>query len=267
MTLLLLDAHSHLHGEFPLDAYLEGAWENFRRNAAGRGPGEWAACLFVAETESSRARARLERARTREHRGPRSGWELTLTAESVSWIAQHRDGRELHLILGRQLETEEGIEVLQIGTLAGPAESQPDLRGSVARTRREGGFPVVPWGAGKWTLGRKSALLATLEAWEPGEVAFADSAVRPSALPPHPVLTHARQLGFPVLAGTDPLPFPAHARRSGALASALRLTLDRQRPWSQLRRRLARSELRPEIVGKRDSLARLIADQARLRLR
>lgn len=264
MSLVLVDAHSHLHTPFPLAAYLDGAWENFRRSAASLGRSDWRGCLFLAETERSRARERLRDPGDSGMAG--SGWSLVSTGEPVSRIVRHEDGRELVLVLGRQHGVAEGLEVLQVGALTGEDGSGGDLQGTIDGIRDAGGFPVIPWGFGKWSFGRKRVLLECLEQRSPGELALADSGLRPAAFPAHTVLARARELGFAVLAGTDPLPLRDHARRSGSLAAGLELSLGRERPWSRLVRRLASPDVRPAVVGERESLTKLLVDQARLRL-
>lgn len=271
-AVILLDAHAHLHPGFPLDAFLDGAWEHFRRLASPRTPGEWTGCLFVAGTASAPVGPRLARAGeggrepAEQRRAGPPAWSVG-SDDGGARTARHRDGRELLLVLGTQLETEEGVELLRIGASDPPRGRRPELRRAISEVREAGGLAVLPWGFGKWTLGRKRLLLAGLEAWAPGEVALADSAARPAALPPHPVLTRARRLGHPVLGGTDPLPFPSHARRAGSFAAKLGGSLEPGPPWPRLRARLTSPDERAELVGRRDGLATLLLHQARLRLR
>lgn len=265
--ILLLDAHSHLYSQFPLDIYLQGAWENFNRLPAARQAVDWTGCLFVAETAASRVHGRLEQYHAGREGADSGGWELVPTAERTSWVARHPEGRELLLILGRQLRAEGGIEVLQVGTLDTVSEPGIDLVETVGKIRSAGGFSVLPWGFGKWTLRRKRFLLECLESWEPGQLALADSAGRPAIFPDHPVLARARELGFPVLGGTDPFPFSSHARRSGGLATALDVSVGKREPWSELRRKLVELERQPRIVGERDRLPGLVANQIKLVIR
>lgn len=264
MTLLLLDAHSHLHPAFSLGAYLEGARDALVHHTSGRRQTTWQGCLWVAETETGEVTGRLERARTGVDEHASAGWSLTRTEESVSWVAHHPDGQRIFLILGSQLRTNDGFEVLQIGSLDRDDGPPTDLRTRVARVLERGAYPVIPWGFGKWTLRRKGVLLDCLRAWDPADVALADSALRPRELPGHPVLAEARQRGFTVLAGTDPLPLPPHERGSGRYVAALDAELSTDRPWADLRDLLPGAE--PALLGQRDRLLRSLRDQVRLRL-
>lgn len=263
--MLLLDAHSHLHPGFPLDAYLDGAQCSFDRIAVERRLSNWKGCLWIFDTAASNVRHRLERARVQTGEVGFSGWKLMPTDEPVSWIAEHEDGDRLLLILGRQLPTDDGFEVLQVGASDHAPDPLLNLESQVSRVRERGAYPVVPWGFGKWTFRRKNILLGCLAAWNPEEVALADSALRPRGLPAHPVLSTAQARSFSVLAGTDPLPFPSHAHRSGRYVAGLDIELSTNRPWFELRQALP--YVTPKLVGQRDGLARTLWDQIRLRIR
>lgn len=264
MSRLLLDAHSHLQLTFSVFAYLDGASKNFSRLPPIRDDSECQGCLFVTDTEKSRASDRLRRFQNRTYSFPSSNWRLTDTAEPASLIGEHNVGTKIVLILGRQLRTTDGFEVLQIGSLARESGSPSDLGTQVPRVLERGGYPVIPWGFGKWTLRRKRILLDCLRAWDPQDVALADSALRPRVLSDHPILSAARERGFTILAGTDPLPLPSHERRSGRFVSALDVELDLDRPWADLRTHLSGAQ--PAVLGERDSLIRSLWDQARLRI-
>lgn len=262
--MLLLDAHSHLHPRFRLAAFLDGARASFARLASARGLSAWQGCLWVADTATSGVRGRLERARRRGDEFDPAGWRVTPTEEPVSWVARHRDGGRLLLILGRQLRTDEGLEVLQVGSLAQADGTPSGVREQVSGVLERGGYPVVPWGFGKWTLRRKRVLLDCLRAWDPREVVLADSALRPRGLSSQAVLSAAREQRFTVLAGTDPLPLASHENGSGRFVAALDLELSTDRPWSELRASLP--DVTPALIGQRDSLVRSLWDQTRLRL-
>lgn len=265
MSRLLLDAHSHLHPQFPLRDYLDGAWASFSRRASARKISSWQGCLLVAETEAAHVRNRLQRAT--EDAGTAGEWKLMPTDERVSRIAQHTDGRRIFLVLGRQIRTTDGFEVLQAGALQDWSGTAADVRTQVARVREQGAYPILPWGFGKWSFGRREILLECLDGWEPRHVALADSALRPRIFAGHPVLAVARQRGFPVLAGTDPLPFPSHARRSGRYATTMDLELPLDRPWARLRAALENPDGVPALAGRRDGLVESLWNQARLRIR
>ena len=149
--------------------------------------------------------------RLREFDGDR--WRL-VEWDEVTWRLERTDGEGLTLIRGRQCATEEGLEVLIVGTANAIPDGRPffDLiEGWVDRPA----LVMLPWGFGKWT-GRRGRLVAkALENFGERGLLLADTAARPEWTRPPRLLRRAAARGSLVPAGSDPFPFAACLRHVG----------------------------------------------------
>lgn len=263
----LVDAHAHLHACFGLEAFLDGAWEAFRRAAAGLGRPLDQGLLLLAQTAGDERFERLaaEAAPPRAEPARPRGWSLTRTAEPESLVARRADGARVVLACGRQIRTAEGLELLALATGARFADGQP-IAAAVRAIEAAGAIPVLPWGVGKWT-GRRGRIVANLiDTGRPG-LACGDNANRPLLWPEPGLLRRARSRGLRVLPGSDPLPLPSETGRAGRFGFALDGALDADQPARDLARRLADPGTPLVSYGRLESPWRFARNQALLRLR
>lgn len=255
---VLVDAHVHVHPGFAGDAFLDAAWENFRKAAVALGRAEvFLGCLLLAEMRDSRW------FRQAWH-GLDGAWSFERISEAESLVARRASGESLLVIAGRQIVTREGLEVL---ALAGDAEVPDGLPFGEAleRVRASGALPVLPWGFGKW-WGRRGKLVAGALAHRGSAVLFlGDNAGRPAAGGAPRLFQEAQARGVAVLPGSDPLPLPWHTGRAGSYGFVLEGGLSDDSPASDLRRRLRELQGSPRSFGRRVTLPDFLRDQAALR--
>lgn len=263
----LVDAHSHLHACFELEAFLDGAWRAFGRAAAELGRTLDCGVLLLAQTAGDERFERLAAgdAPPGATPGGKSGWSIARTGEPESLVARRADGARILLVCGRQLRTAEGLELLALATCARFADGQP-IAAALRGIEAAGAVPVLPWGVGKWTGVRGRVVAGLIDAGRPG-LACGDNANRPRLWPEPALLRRARGRGLRVLPGSDPLPLPSEAGRAGRFGLALEGPLDADLPAQDLARRLA--DPRTPIVpyGRLESPWRFARNQALLRLR
>jgi len=170
----------------------------------------------------------------------------------------------LFVILGFQVVTYEGLEVLGLMMPERPIESAP-LCDTIEGILGAGGVPVLPWGVGKW-LGRRGRLVAEAiqrSNWR-GRIALSDNANRPAFWPNPRLLRRGRKAGFAVLHGSDPLPLNGEVQRIGS-AGVMVPSGPIEGPVTYLRRAL----LDPDQVqpfGRAMSAAGFLYRQSALRL-
>lgn len=258
--LLLVDAHVHIHDCFPLGRFLASAFANFAAEAKRRGEHAFRGVLMLAESAWDDAFGALAaRADRGEPLADGGGWRFERTAEPCSLLARAEDGRELWIVAGRQIVTEESLEVLALGTEARFLDAAP-LAEVVELVRDADAFPVIPWGFGKW-LGERGRVLTDFLARSAGdELALGDNSGRPGfwARPFHFALGERR--GLAILPGSDPLPFASETGRAGASGFALRGALDPERPAAWLKQRL-RDRVPTEPYGRPEGPLRFVRNQ------
>ena len=176
------------------------------------------------------------------------------------------DGSRLTVVHGRQCATEEGLEVLVVGTL----ESVPDgrrLLDVVADWIDRPVLVMLPWGFGKWS-GRRGRLVSqAYDAYAERGLRLADTAARPSWMPTPRRLRRAADEGRLVSAGSDPFPFPDCIDAVGRYGFR-GPDLDADAPWPSMLEALREMEPGPaERFGRRMDTIEFAVLQTRMQLR
>ncbi len=215
---LFVDAHVHLHVCFPLGSFLNAAVRNMRQAAGDLNLPVASSRLILLLTESSGNDAfqRLAdyaagSARTGHDERDSDGrtWTFHQTKESGGLQARRSDGAELFVAAGRQIVTQENLEVLALMTPSFFQEREP-LAQTVQSVHDAGGIPVIPWGFGKW-MGRRGRVLEGYVEKNPGRVWLGDNGGRPMFRSRPALFSVVEQQGGRVLPGSDPLPFASEA--------------------------------------------------------
>lgn len=238
-TTVVADAHVHLHPCFEPASFFDAASRNFQTAARALGLAEPVDGL-LAFTEARGAdyfSDLTERARSAE--GTLGRWTVRSTGEPESLVLE--GASRLILIAGRQIETEERIELLALGTRRRVPDGR-SIEETLRTVRGAGALAVVPSGFGKWWL-RRGELVRNLVARErPGEFFLGESAGRPRGAPEPRLFELARSRGIAVLPGSDPFPFPSEQGRVGSACVALEGPPDLDRPTVWLKDAVRRME-------------------------
>ncbi len=258
-----MDGHVHLHPGFSAAEFLNHVAANFSDAAGRSGVGSsWTGVLLFTESKGADRFAELAAA------GDAAGdFRLEPTAEAASLLARSREGPVLLLVAGRQIVVDGRLEVLALCT----TERFPDgasLATTLERVRTAGAVPVLPWGFGKWWGRRGERVARVVRSVAPGSLLLGDNGGRPRSLPAPPLFRLARSHGLPILAGSDPLPFPYQIRRVGSYGSILADTeLDSRHPAESLARALLALRSTPPAFGRRVPLAAFAWAQMRMQVR
>jgi hypothetical protein len=256
IAVVAIDAHAHLHARHRVDVALAAAVANLSRLAKGPAGVPARRALVMVDPAGTDGLARLvDGASGLGHRALATAdpWCLTLDL----------DGRQLHLVAGRQLLTLERVEVLALGTPV-PLDDGIPAAECLRAVRASGALAVLPWSPGKWLGARGRVVRALIDGAEPGELLVGDVAIRPRGLPEPPLLAHARRRGLASVAGSDPLPTAGEETRLGSYGVATLAPWDEARPGPALLALLASG---PPVAGRRDSLVEAVVRLARHALR
>ncbi len=166
------------------------------------------------------------------------------------WLKHPDFSHSLLLFAGRQIVTAERLEVLALTRDVAVSDGLPLLE-TLCRVRDAGAVPCLAWSPGKWWGGR-GHLVRELLADETRYLAIGDSALRPRFWREPRLMRVAAARGWPVLAGSDPLPFPGDERRAGRYGFRMALEgYDPQQPSAALRAALARGNGVIQRAGRR----------------
>jgi len=263
-TCMQVDAHVHFYPCFNIDAFFNAARTNF-----GAGVCDLRLCesglsyLLFTETPNTDYFEYFSNG-IREHEVKH--WHFIRTCEECSIIARHDDGYRLIIVAGRQIPTEEGLEILAIGT-----NDRFPVRMAIFQTfeavKKNGAIPIVPYGFGKWWLRRGTLVKALIEAAEPGELFLGDNSGRTQIGRTPRLFGYALSRGIPTLPGSDPLPFPEQVGKVGGYGFVLSGMIDDSFPAKSLVRAIRNLTDQPVCFGRRESLAKFARYQTAMQLK
>lgn len=240
---VLADAHVHFHSCFEISQVLNSASLNFKTFAKKLCcENDYIGVLFLAEMQSEHRFKQLYGVANTFYNcvdeGIHSGnWKFYRTDERFSLLAKFTTDQPLILLGGRQIVTQEGLEVLALITDNLFEEGLP-LSETLEAIISDGGFPVLPWGAGKW-LGRRGDILRkVLRSQRFSPLFLGDNGGRPSFWPTPSYFRWAENHGMPILPGTDPLPLGSEYKRAGSYGFRVKGPISLTNPGNDIKQML-----------------------------
>lgn len=214
-SLILIDTHVHFHPNFAIEVVLSQASQNFAKHAAqSNSLNSYHGCLLLTEMAGEDWFLRHHDAVLQQNGilSMYESWSLESTLEDVSLMAVHPSRGRLSILAGRQVVTQEKLEVLALLTRQIIPDGLP-LRETIDQITNAGGMPILPWGFGKW-FGRRGQIVQDFLQQERSlKVLVGDNGNRPVGWHRPHIFRVAEQRGLPVLPGSDPLPLPSEVSR------------------------------------------------------
>ncbi|MEM9087223.1 MAG: class I SAM-dependent methyltransferase [Cyanobacteria bacterium P01_F01_bin.53] len=259
-THLLVDAHVHLHDCFEVAKFLEAARSNFEQQSQKLGLSQPVGILLLTECSGVEAFDNLVASQSQLQQ-QLTDWDISTTEEATSLRFTHRSGQTLLIMAGRQVVTEEGIEVLTLIT----EETVTDglsLEKTVQEAITANSLPVLPWGVGKW-IGKRGELVEARLGAMPEKVFAGDNGGRPGFWPLPGFCQEHRQLP-----GTDPLPLEYEVERPGSFGFSIQVPSDwnNHKPGESLKQLLQSDTAELQTYGRSQSPFRFVKNQSLLRL-
>lgn len=273
---LFIDAHVHIHPQFALERFFAAAFDNFLAAPSPAEHGDSAHQYVLALTEGGDSdvfASLYEQARdVTDPASPEVATDALLfqkTTESNSLLVK-KAGLTIILLAGRQLVSQENIEVLSLCCPVKHPDKEVPLALLAQKVAQCGGIPIIPWGVGKW-FGSRGRVVADLISSQPEfPLLFADNGNRPLLWPTPSLLQKASEAGFALLSGSDPLPLASHTVRPASFGTCIEgVTISLESPASSLMESLqAQGAVRSyDNFGARTSPMAFIMDQLRINLR
>ena len=267
--MIFVDAHVHIHDCFDLGSFFENAHRNLCSGAEVQSPSNFSGVLMLAESRNAgwfcSLASKAEKNENPSGAGPRP-WSVSATGEESSLSICHPDGRRLFIISGRQVVTQENLEVLALFVTAGIEDGHP-IREVLQQVESLGGLAVVPWGAGKW-LGKRGELVRRMVQESDGQAfCLGDIRGRPRLLTAPKVFASAQQKGIKILRD-DPISISSVSNAMlAATVSRLLQRLTRHSRAEHLKSliRSPATDLQP--FGRQIGVFPFIRNQIRLRYR
>lgn len=254
---VITDTHVHIYPSYNLASVFEHAFKNIAELSAEDEPKAFVLCLTESEPNNF-----FEEFRSKKRALPLP-FTLFETSESTS-IRIQRENQQLFVIAGRQINTREGLEVHALGTSLRFSNGLGLLE-TIEAILKAQAIVVIPWSPGKWFFKRGQLVKAALQQFGPKLLFVADSRLRPAIWGTPRLLQQAKQEGFRILAGSDPLPIPADERFIGTYATSLEGNFDHDKPCASLALLLQAGHI--SLLGKRCDTLGFLRSNIVLRLK
>jgi len=160
----------------------------------------------------------------------------------------------LHLLPGKQIVTEEHIEILSLGTSENIANKLPAVE-TISLVENAGGLPVLSWSPGKWLFTRGKIVKKIIENHQTKKIFLCDTAIRPAAWPEPLPIKIAREKGISILAGSDQLPIAGDEKYAGTYGFIIDAPFNPSSPLTSMLEALSQND--PDIItaGRRNGLS------------
>lgn len=183
------------------------------------------------------------------------GFSAQHTGESQTLLLTRlADGSKLYLVAGRQIISTDRLEVLALGLDLKIQDRSLTTEELLKAVARQGAIPVLNWAPGKWFFERGKTVKTLLESFSPDSFLIGDSSLRPVGWPLPRLMRLARDRGFQIIAGSDPLPFNGEERRAGTFGIEFEGDFDPVRPFSGISSGLRSAGCTKRFFGRRSSI-------------
>ena len=264
----LIDAHVHIYDCFHLETFFDSAYINFA-TAAERIGRRSTGILLLAETSKDHWFDHLSNYADGKElpQSKNTGkWSLHRTGDVKCLEARAGERQQLYLIAGRQIVTQEGLEVLGLVTTTTFVDGRP-LKEVLESVKEIGAIPVIPWGFGKWT-GARGRVLEEVLAKEPmGQFFLGDNGGRTGFLGEPGAFEKGREKGFRILPGSDPLPFSVEQGRAGSYGLMIEGRVSAEHPTQDLIESLRNPALKCTRYGKLENPLLFLFKQCVMQIR
>lgn len=268
ITKISADGHLHIYSAFHLGQVFDFLLANLNHNAQLCWPGPSETVLKLALLVESQGANCFDKLKKNAAGLAAAGLDILDQQAELALTLLHRKTHRLCLIAGKQIATQERLEVLGLGI----NESIPDglsIDITLKRVDDAGGIAVLPWAPGKWWGQRGKIIHQLIETncggAQPGRLALGDSSLRPIGWPTPPIMRKARQNGLVILPGSDPLPLPGEERQSGAYGFTYEGPFDLEQPLASLGLILSDPAARINPAGRRNNFPDMLTRLYRLK--
>ena len=143
------------------------------------------------------------------------GFEIQPDNTAEITLSRKRDQLNVSLLPGRQVITQENIEILALACPESIDDGQPALD-VIYQVNQLDRIAVVAWSPGKWFGKRGELVKKLIEGLDRTSFLLGDTTLRPYGWSTPKLMQQAINKGFGVVAGSDPLPFAGEEKWLGS---------------------------------------------------
>lgn len=263
----MVDGHVHIYDNFDLEkffkianAFLDHYYDALYANGI---PYEKVLLLTESKTNDFFSQLKKEGGFAND-----SGFRCRETNEPESLVLTKNGKPACYILRGRQIVTEENLEILAVATGQTIEDGLP--MDTVIEILTGAGQPaVLAWGFGKWLFKRGKVIQRVLDTCRSPYLLVADNSGRPVFWPTPAAFKKAKALHVPLINGSDPLPFTEEMAKVGSYGFTVVGEFDPEKPAGSLREILTVPGIGDgiEFFGKRDGIVSFFSRQAKIYLK
>lgn len=258
MKFTLVDSHIHIHECYDLEKFFNSAKKNFTDNSKklNLNTNQFVLCL----TESHGVNYFSILADKANENKKIGNWEIIKTQNQNTLELKDNEDFSLFLIAGRQIVTQEKLEVLALGLFEDPEDGNPILE-VLSYVSKYKLIPVVPWGVGKWMGNRKGIIDKLVMENSTFSIYLGDNGNRPFFWNKPEIFEAAAKYNMLNIPGSDPLPFDNEVNKPGSFGFVLEGVLDIEKPFDSLYEKITSSNKQFATYGRLESLFNFFKNQ------
>jgi hypothetical protein len=193
----------------------------------------------------------------------KSEYRFENTQEDCSIILSKNNEALCYILAGRQIVTQEKLEVLSIASNQKIEDGLP-IEEVVKSLLVKKTITVLAWGVGKWFFKRGKIIKDIIEKYHSPYLFIGDSSSRPSIWPKPKLYALAKKYDVRIIRGSDPLPFKEEINRVGSFGFIIEGNWREDKPAEYLRNIMVTPKKVINNFGCQDRTATFLKRQLKL---
>lgn len=250
-TTLIVDGHVHLYPIYDLLRSIENGHENLIKNCNGESGEAVVPVWLLTERSDCSIFEDISKSPAAFNK---DGYEFIPQKDGLTILVQKNSEPYLYIFAGRQLVASEGLEILSlVSTLNIPDRAKPirDIKKAIVES---GGIPTLNWAPGKWFFKRGKVITSLIDEYSAEDVFVGETTLRNTMWPEPKLIKRARQKGYSVIAGSDPLPFSGEEETVGTFGFKIKGDFDSSKPAQSFRKMMKENRDSMELIGRRNNI-------------
>jgi hypothetical protein len=170
----------------------------------------------------------------------------------------------LYILPGSQIVSRDGLEVCALTIDAVIPDRRDSTEEIIDQVIAGSGIPALNWAPGKWFFSRGKIVRRIIETNRTKSLLIGDTSMRPAFWPTPGLMKRAREYGYKIIAGSDPLPFHGEEANIGTYGFKLEGYFDPEKPTESVRTLLLNPQTKVELFGRRSDSLKFIKRQYKI---
>lgn len=247
---LAIDGHVHLYEVYDLKNAVESGVRNLIDESKKISSSVIPVWLLVERSDARFFDQFCESPKSYEN----IGLKFKKGIDDLTIIVEKNKEPILYIFAGRQLVTKEGLEVLSLISNLNIPNRQKSINEVIQAVTDSGGIPTLNWAPGKWFFSRGKVIARQIQEKSINEIFIGETTLRNTLWPEPKLVKRARKKGFPVIAGSDPLPFKGEEKGIGSFGFLIEGEFDPGNPAQSLRDLISKNKKDTKIIGHRNNI-------------